>query len=650
MSAIEPIVFSVVETLKQDCFMWIRPIVLAAFLAFSESFFAQCASFVPNGGFEENSSFPNDDCSWGLATGWTNAATSSDCNSNNGTPDYFHLQGTGALSSLPVNYFSELLPFEGEAVMGIGGNLSFLPNSREYISIALTSPLVVGTQYSLSFSMTNGIPQVGGMYADGWGVLLSTGQVLQPVGTNGPINPVGNLFSVPGVFTSQTWETFTFNFTADLPYDQLTFGNFLNDANQTTIMYGVQDFVSLAYVFVDDFSIEGAAVVEPTVDLGADLELCANSIVLDASIVEGISYDWNTGQASSSITVTNPGVYYVDVEWQCGIVSDSITITNCTVFSVDLGNDIVVCEGEPVSISSAISGGLAPYELTWSYGGYTNVANIEIFPTSDTTVAITVMDNTGAIVTDEVAISVTPFLPTINLGNDTIICPGESFTFSVVPNVYSNLQWNTGNTAAAIVVNQPGQYGVVASSICNIVGDTVVVITGQQPTPLYLSSVVRCDEDEALIGPYNTPNAIYQWNDMANASFPREINQSGLYVFTMEDDCGTRTFEVEVSDEGCNCNFYIPNSFTPNSDAINDYFGVEYDCELLFYELSIFNRWGERVFLSSDPNAKWNGEAFDDSNYFAQDGIYNYVLKVQANTIKDADILRILSGQVALIR
>jgi hypothetical protein len=55
---------------------------------------AQCPSLIPNGGFETFSALPNDDCGWSLATGWTNAATSSDCSTNNGTPDYFHLQGT----------------------------------------------------------------------------------------------------------------------------------------------------------------------------------------------------------------------------------------------------------------------------------------------------------------------------------------------------------------------------------------------------------------------------------------------------------------------------------------------------------------------------------------------------------------------------
>ena len=300
-------------------------------IQFKSTTFGQCPSLVPNGGFEENAGIPTDDCSWALANGWTNAATSSDCNSNNGTPDYFHLQGVGSLSSLPVNYFADLLPFEGNAVMGIGGNLSFLPNAREYISIALTSPLVVGNEYTLSFSMNNGIPQVGGMYTDGWGVLLSTGVVLQPVGTNGLIAPTGNLFSVPGVFSSQVWQTYTYTFIADQAYTQLTFGNFLSDANQTRIMYGVQDFVSLSYVFIDNFILEGATVPPPVVDLGPDFELCDGPTALNATTSGALSYLWNTSNPSSTLNVTAPGQYFVDVEWACGVVSDTINVFECPV-------------------------------------------------------------------------------------------------------------------------------------------------------------------------------------------------------------------------------------------------------------------------------------------------------------------------------
>ena len=51
---------------------------------------------------------------------------------------------------------------------------------------------------------------------------------------------------------------------------------------------------------------------------------------------------------------------------------------------------------------------------------------------------------------------------------------------------------------------------------------------------------------------------------------------------------------------------WVPNSFTPNNDGVNDFFkpvviGVDY------YELIITSRWGEIVFKSSDVNESWDG-------------------------------------------
>ena len=211
-------------------------------------------SLVPNGGFETYSSLPNDDCDWSLATGWNNAATTGFCNTSNGTPDYYHILGTGFYSALPTNYFADVFPFEGDAVMGIGGRVNLSPDSREYIAIPLTSPLVVGETYIMSYSITNGTPNVGCLFIDGWGASLSIGPILQPPGTDNVIPIVDFDYFVPGVFSAEDWQTYTFTFTADQAYDTFTFGNFFTTASQTVTTFGT-GFFRVAYIFLDDISI-----------------------------------------------------------------------------------------------------------------------------------------------------------------------------------------------------------------------------------------------------------------------------------------------------------------------------------------------------------------------------------------------------------
>jgi gliding motility-associated-like protein len=86
---------------------------------------------------------------------------------------------------------------------------------------------------------------------------------------------------------------------------------------------------------------------------------------------------------------------------------------------------------------------------------------------------------------------------------------------------------------------------------------------------------------------------------------------------------------------------YIPTSFSPNNDGINDSFapkGLRMD-KYLAYEFEIFNRWGDKVFKTNDVNAKWNGDG-------VQDGIYNWVV----NLVDELGKLRVESGEVTLFR
>ena len=52
---------------------------------------------------------------------------------------------------------------------------------------------------------------------------------------------------------------------------------------------------------------------------------------------------------------------------------------------------------------------------------------------------------------------------------------------------------------------------------------------------------------------------------------------------------------------------FIPNAFTPNSDGINDFFLVKHS-EYFPFEITIFNRWGELIFQSSDLDFRWDGK------------------------------------------
>lgn len=51
---------------------------------------------------------------------------------------------------------------------------------------------------------------------------------------------------------------------------------------------------------------------------------------------------------------------------------------------------------------------------------------------------------------------------------------------------------------------------------------------------------------------------------------------------------------------------FVPNAFSPNSDGINEHFKAEVSAVRSFH-LSVFNRWGEKLFETHDPNQSWDG-------------------------------------------
>ena len=68
--------------------------------------------------------------------------------------------------------------------------------------------------------------------------------------------------------------------------------------------------------------------------------------------------------------------------------------------------------------------------------------------------------------------------------------------------------------------------------------------------------------------------------------------------------------------------YYLPNAFTPNGDGVNDFFGGTGMMEgATNFTLSIWNRYGEKLFETADPFERWNGRKNSTGN-LAPQGVY----------------------------
>lgn len=93
---------------------------------------------------------------------------------------------------------------------------------------------------------------------------------------------------------------------------------------------------------------------------------------------------------------------------------------------------------------------------------------------------------------------------------------------------------------------------------------------------------------------------------------------------------------------------WIPNSFTPNGDEVNDFFRPvfsPYGLDLSYYKMEIFDRWGEKLFSTTDYTVGWYGKK-NNSGEELKDDVYVY--KIQFKT-KEGEV-KYKSGHITLIK
>lgn len=124
-----------------------------------------------------------------------------------------------------------------------------------------------------------------------------------------------------------------------------------------------------------------------------------------------------------------------------------------------------------------------------------------------------------------------------------------------------------------------------------------------------------------------SPLALLQTNNLATDTtyiHNRTNTLAGCYVVTALDRLGN---ESEKTNRFCigNCPIYdLPNTFTPNGDGYNDLFTPRKPLRFVSrVELEIFNRWGQKVFETTDPEIKWDGKD-QKTGKELPDGVYFY--------------------------
>ena len=355
--------------------------------------------------------------------------------------------------------------------------------------------------------------------------------------------------------------------------------------------------------YVDIVGINGCAFRDSiivtlfnNVNLGNDRLICGGiPPIIDASC-PGCTYQWSTGATSSSISPMQEGEYFVTVNSICGVSRDTVYVSTAVPPSGSLGPDRLVCD------TALLSFDFSCFACTYQLNNQPVSNPIEISKSGTYWVEVT--NDCGTLRdTFTVVIGTTA---EFNMRQDSLVCPGDT-AFLTTGGTTGPVVWNTGSTADTIRVTTGGWYLVTWTGACGQTTDSIFI---KQLTPGQIKlgpDITVCDSGLApLFIPNLGPDAQYLWwnGSVADTAFAfQEENYAVNVQYCGEVYRDTIFVRYTNKRDG----LFLANSFTPNGDGLNEIYYVRgVDPGYLEYQFMIFNRWGNLVFESTNPNQGWN--------------------------------------------
>jgi gliding motility-associated-like protein len=400
-------------------------------------------------------------------------------------------------------------------------------------------------------------------------------------------------------------------------------------------------------------------------------------ITLQANASGGVgayNFVWNPGGITGqviSLTPTASTVYSLNVYDAngCTLAPFQVTATINPPINITINNtNTGICPGTTAQITPTLSGGDGNYSYTWLPGSTTNpsifVENITI-----PTYTLIVNDGCGSpTATKIITINLFPkIVPTYVTLQDTGCQPFCTQFINTTPKSTLAI-WNYGDKPYEQIGNTTS-YCYYTSGIFNL--KLAVTDSNQCKTSFTYTNAINVLASP--IANFTTVPAQLTLNNCDNFTL-KNTTQNGIsYKWFAEGLPYGQNVDINnyaLHDTGCynfkliainqnNCidtsekyicviegyNFYIPDSFTPNDDNLNEIFkpiGTGWTTTNYLFE--IFNRWGTRIFSTTDMAKGWDGKATNDN--YDPSNVYFWRVKIKDN--QDNDHLH--SGHVSLLR
>lgn len=509
---------------------------------------------------------------------------------------------------------------------------------RNFLQTRLQQPLQAGVNYTLEFSV---IRKAHCFYSTGdIGAYLSTDtfryrdyrqQTIQPqVSYSG--DSVHNGFQ-----NYQQWTHVKGSFTAQGGEEYLTLGNF-KDYNLSAsfgwhrVYWTPRDTPYSSYwysrtpadYFFDAVYLYRSSDTLFSVQLPPDTTLCpGDSLTLYArhtstfDIQASKSFHWSNGETDSSITIGQPGTYWVRVAYNNRWVqSDTIQVSYHPRYRSGLPPDTVLCAEGNLNLRAAPAPpGVALQWLNGPSGAVYTVDSVGAYVLRSITACDTLYDTVQVRA---------PLTYQAQLPADTSLCRGRSLLLQAATQPGLSHRWNTGVRGPRLRVDSAGTYVLRSIALCDTFYDTARVQYYPLRVPTPPSDTVMCRQDTLRLQVDRIPGASYYWSTGDTLPMARfyEIGPASVDIFTR---CDTFDFSFQIRRGDCALpEVYVPNSFTPNGDGVNDLWKIT-NLNPAGSSLQIYNRWGERVYQAAPYRNNWRG--YTQKGKKLPGGVYVYYLR-----------------------
>lgn len=343
----------------------------------------------------------------------------------------------------------------------------------------------------------------------------------------------------------------------------------------------------------------------PVLNIGKDTIICKGDVLRLNATAGFNQYAWKPvgnligqGNTVDIFTLQNIVITTIATTTEGCNAYDTLAVSINVARPVLLGNDAAFCTGD----SLLLSAGAGYSQYNWSNGAASSAITIK----QAGTYSVIATEPYGCKATDTLQVQLFP-IPKPLLGNDFNLCKGDQRQLDA--GNFSRYLWQDGSTGRYYNASAKGSYWVKVSDVNSCAGYDTIQVKNILPLPAdFLKSQDSiCQYDKISISALRSFSS-YLWS--TGAMQPAiTVDAPGLYMLTVKDADGCAGKDsMLIFQKNCFAGVYVPTAFTPNGDSRNDIFKATVYGSLLTYRLEIFNRYGEMIFTTNDPQKGWDGK------------------------------------------